>query len=76
MSDHLMTCCIWGNQNFPFCLCWANEHWTRRWDGSDQDILIEQTYSETNARHIIRDLIPFLRDPRYITVAGRPLLLI
>ncbi|MBK8536472.1 MAG: glycoside hydrolase family 99-like domain-containing protein [Candidatus Competibacteraceae bacterium] len=65
-----------GQPNFPFCLCWANEHWTRRWDGSDQDILIEQTYSETNARHIIRDLIPFLRDPRYITVAGRPLLLI
>lgn len=60
----------------PFCFCWANENWTRRWDGNEDDILLKQTYSMEDARAFIRYLIPFFRDERHIRIDGRPLLLV
>jgi GT2 family glycosyltransferase len=62
--------------DFPFCVCWANENWSRRWDGRDQDLLISQTYSEADDEAFIKALFPAFDDRRYIRVAGRPLLLI
>ncbi|WP_433901431.1 glycosyltransferase WbsX family protein [Sphingobacterium puteale] len=60
----------------PFCLCWANENWTRRWDGHDELVLIKQTYnSEDDLNHILY-LIKFFKDPRYIKIENRPVLLI
>jgi len=61
---------------FPFALCWANETWTRRWDGLDQDVLIEQTYPLGWADAFYDNVVPAMRDPRYITVEDKPLLLI
>ncbi len=60
----------------PFCFCWANENWTRRWDGNESDILLEQSYSAEDARFNIRHLLPFLRDARYITVEDRPVIFV
>jgi lipopolysaccharide biosynthesis protein len=62
--------------DFPFALCWANENWTRRWDGLDSQVLIAQGYSEGWADRFYDDILPALSDPRYITVDGAPLLIL
>ncbi len=65
-----------GLPDFPFCISWANENWTRRWDGQESDILLGQSYGEDFAINFIRDVIPILKDPRYIKVGGAPILLV
>jgi len=65
-----------GRPDFPYCLCWANENWTRRWDGADQDVLIAQNPSRADDERFIRELLPHLRDERYIRVDGRPLIIV
>ncbi|HWE03325.1 MAG TPA: glycoside hydrolase family 99-like domain-containing protein [Tepidisphaeraceae bacterium] len=62
--------------DFPFCLCWANESWTRRWDGRNQEILLEQRYAAEDDVAHIRSLIPAFEDARYIRVDGKPLFLV
>lgn len=62
--------------DLPFCVCWANENWSRRWDGLDQDLLIEQHYSEKDDIEFIVDAAKYLRDPRYIRINGKPVLLV
>jgi tetratricopeptide (TPR) repeat protein len=64
------------NPNFPFCLCWANENWTRRWDGLEKEILIAQKYSNSSYKEFANSLIPYLKDSRYIHIDGCPLILI
>src|SRR3954447_18006199 len=34
-----------GRPDFPFCLCWANENWTRTWTGEETDVLLKQDYA-------------------------------
>lgn len=66
-----------GKPDFPFMLCWANENWTRAWDGGDRQILIRQTYSaEDDVAHINYLLDNVLCDRRYIRVDGRPVIAI
>lgn len=65
-----------GQPDFPFCLCWANENWTRAWDGLNQNVLIEHQYHDADDLAHIRWLAQAFRDQRYIRVNGRPLFLI
>jgi hypothetical protein len=65
-----------GVPDLPFCLCWANENWTRRWDGAEKELLIEQRYAPELDSALIEDLLPFFRDRRYLRVRGAPVLLV
>lgn len=62
--------------DLPFCLCWANENWTRRWDGSESDMLMEQSHSLADHARVFDDLCRYFADPRYLTVDGKPIIVI
>ena len=55
-------------------LIWANENWTKKWDGRDEDILIEQEYKENDPENFIKDIKKYLIDQRYIKIKEKPVL--
>jgi hypothetical protein len=63
--------------DLPYCVCWANEPWTRAWDGKEKDVLMPQSYGgEQEWAEHFNYLLPAFRDPRAIRVGGMPLLLV
>ena len=65
-----------GKPDFPFCLCWANETWSRRWLGEEQEVLMKQGYSMADHERHAAWLAQAFDDQRYVRVAGRPVFLI
>lgn len=63
----------------PYCLAWANEPWTRKWNGDkgDKEVLIGQSYGgrEDWEKHF-EYLYPFFCDKNYLTCDGKPVFLI
>lgn len=62
--------------NIPFCLAWANENWTRRWDGQDNEVLIAQEHSDDDSLDFIRHVIKYFHDKRYIRIDNKPVLIV
>lgn len=61
----------------PFCFCWANENWSKNWDGGNREVIMKQDYGDkTDWEKHFQYLLPFFRDDRYITVNGKPLFVI
>jgi lipopolysaccharide biosynthesis protein len=66
-----------GEPDFPFCLSWANEPWTRRWDGLEHDVLMPQNYgNEEDWKQHFDYLLKVFQDDRYIRVDDKPLFVI
>ena len=59
--------------DFPFTLMWANENWTRTWDGAESEVLLAQDYRPEDDVALIDDWARHFADPRYMRVDGRPL---
>jgi hypothetical protein len=57
----------------PFMILWANENWTRTWDGSEHEVLLKQDYRREDEDALLKDLSRHFLDARYVRVAGRPL---
>lgn len=63
--------------DLPFCLCFANENWTKRWDGLDDELIYKQTYGDDFAARFWKDIEPFLKSGKYLKdSSGRPILMI
>ncbi|MCD0471085.1 glycoside hydrolase family 99-like domain-containing protein [Flavobacterium sp. JAS] len=63
-------------ENLSFMMCWANENWTRAWDGLDKEVLLKQEYAFEDDLVHINHLINYFKDDRYIKVNGKPVFII
>lgn len=64
------------NLNFPFCFCWANENWSKLWDGGNKEIILEQKLNDDDDAKFFYDILPFFKDERYIKIDNKPVLII
>ena len=62
------------NIDFKFLLIWANENWSRRYDGSSNELLIKQEYRKEDPYIFIKDTKKYLKDTRYIKIRQKPVI--
>lgn len=63
--------------DIPFCFSWANENWSRNWDGGNREIMVEQDYGDEESWELhLNYLAKFFSDPRYIRIDNKPVFII
>jgi len=62
--------------DMPFCLNWATENWTALWDGGNKEIMLEQKLEAGDDERFMADILPYMKDSRYIKIDGKPILVI
>lgn len=62
--------------DFHYHLCWANENWSKRWDGGENELIVKQQLQDGDADKFFADLLPYISDPRYEQIDDKPLLII
>lgn len=63
--------------DMPFFMFWANEPWTKLWgDGGQNEILFEHEINDGDAVKFMNDILPYMKDERYIKIDNKPLLVI
>jgi hypothetical protein len=60
----------------PYFLLWANENWTKQWDGGDNEIIVQQHHNSEDDIIFIRQILPIFEDDRYVKIDGKPLLFV
>jgi lipopolysaccharide biosynthesis protein len=65
-----------SEEAFPFCVSWANESWTRRWDGKESEVLMPQTYAPGFASELFSDFLPYFSHPSYVRVDNKPVFVV
>lgn len=63
--------------DIEYYFTWANESWTRSWDGKSNEILIEQKYGGQEDWNLHYEyLVRHFRDNRYLKIDNKPVLAI
>lgn len=62
--------------DFHFHFCWANENWSKLWDGGNQEIILKQELKDGDAERFFADILPYFKDERYEKINNRPILMI
>jgi hypothetical protein len=76
MNNPLKSFLNLDQQVFKFILCWANESWTKRWDGGNQEMILPQNHTPEADRNFIHEILPYLKSENYLRIDGKlPLIL-
>lgn len=63
--------------DMPYCLCWANEPWSKTWVSKENDVIMPQKYGDEDewVDHF-NYFLPFFNDQRYMKKNNKPFVVI
>lgn len=64
------------DMDIRFCISWANENWTKRFSGTNTDVLMKIGDDEESDTRFIFSILDMIQDPRYLTVEGKPVVIV